>query len=89
MTRRYRVVISATAALQIRKLDANVRGRLVARLDALARDPRPPGSVELKGAVGLRRIRVGDWRVVYQIHDAHLEVLVVRVGHRREVYRGV
>ena len=53
----------------------------------LANDPRPPGCDKLAGVENLYRIRVGDYRVVYQIRDEMLLVLVVKIGHRREVYR--
>ncbi len=60
--------------------------RLGARIDALADDPRPPSATKLVGSE-YWRVRVGDYRVVYDIHDDELIVLVVRIAHRREVYR--
>mgnify|MGYP001580816136 FL=1 len=56
-------------------------------MDALAATPRPKGVKKLTGTDDLYRIRVGDYRIVYQIHDDRLIVLVVRIGHRRDVYR--
>ncbi|MCC7350176.1 MAG: type II toxin-antitoxin system RelE/ParE family toxin [Phycisphaerales bacterium] len=56
---------------------------------ALADDPRTAGSVKLSGASGLWRIRVGDYRVIYEIRDRQLIVLVVIIAQRREVYRGL
>jgi mRNA interferase RelE/StbE len=61
--------------------------RVDARILALAEDPRPPGVVKMQGAEGYFRIRIGDYRVVYAIEDDVLLVLVVRIGHLREVYR--
>jgi mRNA interferase RelE/StbE len=61
--------------------------RIVEKIEALADDPRPAGSVKLTGH-GAYRIRVGDYRVIYAVADDQLVVLVVEVGHRREVYRG-
>jgi mRNA interferase RelE/StbE len=58
----------------------------VTRVEALEADPRPSGCKKLTNSE-LWRIRVGDYRVVYSIEDAKLVVLVVRVGHRREIYR--
>jgi mRNA interferase RelE/StbE len=55
----------------------------------LAQNPRPPGCIKLSGPSSLWRIRVGDYRVVYQIQDQQLIVLVVTVAHRRDVYRGM
>lgn len=56
-------------------------------MDALAGDPRPKGVKKLFGLDDLYRIRVGEYRVVYQIQDNRLIVLVVRIGHRKDVYR--
>jgi mRNA interferase RelE/StbE len=61
--------------------------RVDARILALAEEPRPPGVVKMQGAEGYYRLRIGDYRVVYAIEDDVLLVLVVRIGHRREVYR--
>jgi mRNA interferase RelE/StbE len=63
------------------------QARIASAIDALAGDPRPSGVTKLRGPEGFYRIRVGDYRVVYAIEDDVLLVLVVRVGHRREVYR--
>ncbi|MEX5248079.1 UNVERIFIED_CONTAM: type II toxin-antitoxin system RelE/ParE family toxin [Kocuria sp. CPCC 205295] len=56
-------------------------------LNALADDPRPPGCLKLQGGEGELRFRIGDYRVVYDVVDDELVVLILRVGHRREVYR--
>lgn len=82
----YAVSFTPGALRQLRKLPRNVRERLVPAIDGLARNPRPIGSRKLTGD-NLYRIRVGDYRIVYAIQDARLTVLVVTLGHRREVYR--
>jgi mRNA interferase RelE/StbE len=69
------------------RLPAKVRGRIVETLEELRKDPRPSGYVKLKGEDNLWRIRVGQYRVVYAIEDDVLTVLVVRVSHRKDVYR--
>ncbi|WP_370452586.1 type II toxin-antitoxin system RelE/ParE family toxin [Corallococcus sp. CA054B] len=56
------------------------------RIDALATEPRPVGAEKLKGSDYLR-IRIGDYRVIYQVEDGRLVVLIVELGHRREIYR--
>jgi mRNA interferase RelE/StbE len=61
----------------------------VAAVEALADDPRPQGAVKISGDDNLWRVRVGDYRVVYEIHDDRLIVLVLRVAHRKDVYRGL
>lgn len=60
--------------------------RILARLAELELNPRPSDMKKLKGRSAWR-IRVGDYRVIYEIHDRQLQVIVVRVGHRREIYR--
>ena len=49
-------------------------------------DPRPPKAIQLVGGAGEWRVRTGDYRIIYEIHDDHLIILVLRVGHRREIY---
>jgi len=83
----YRVEFAPAADRQFRKLPAVAQKRLEPEIDALADDPRPPGFKKLKGMENLYRIQVGDYRVVYQIRDDALLVLVVRVRHRKDVYR--
>ena len=58
-------------------------------IDRLALNPVPPDSKTLSGLKGCRRIRVGDWRVVYRIEHARLVILILRLGHRREIYRNL
>ncbi len=82
----YRVTLSPMAARQLRKLDAQVRRRIQAALDLLAEQPRPPSATRLVGGSGEWRVRTGDYRIVYEIEDDHLLVLVLRLGHRREIY---
>ena len=86
---RYTVEIDTKAAREIRALPRADQKRLVARIEALADNPRPAGCVKLSGSPSLWRIRMGVYRVIYQILDARLAVIVVKVGHRREVYRGL
>ena len=74
-------------AKAIRRLDKPAARRLLDAIAALAIDPRPSGSIQLKGGDGELRIRAGDYRVIYDVQDDELVVLVLRVGHRREVYR--
>ncbi len=85
----YIVELTPAARRQIGKLDRPLQRRLYERLKALEEEPRPPGMVQLKATADLLlyRIRVGDYRAVYTIRDDRLLVLVVRIGHRREVYR--
>lgn len=84
--KRYDVQVDRAAAKLLRKLDRPVQARLVAVIATLAHDPRPAGVVALAGHPGLLRITVGGYRVVYTVDDAVLVVLVVHIGHRRDVY---
>lgn len=83
----YRVGLRASAEKQLAALDKPIRGRVAAAIDALAETPRPPGAIAMQGAAGLLRIRVGSYRVVYTVSDVELIVLVIDIGHRREIYR--
>jgi len=60
--------------------------RILKRVESLREDPRPPGSIKLSG-MDYYRIRQGNYRIIYEIEDARLIVVVVKVGHRRDVYR--
>ena len=84
---RHAIEFHPSADKALRKLPVGTQRRIVAAVERLADDPRPPGCVKLAGDENLWRIRVGDYRVVYEIHDKRLLVLVVRVGHRRDVYK--
>jgi mRNA interferase RelE/StbE len=84
----YRVEILAAARRQLEKLARPPQGRVRQAVRALAADPRPPGAKLLSEQRTIWRIRVGDYRVLYEIRDEQLVVLVIRLGHRREVYRG-
>lgn len=83
----YRVQFTTAAARQIRKLPPHPRERLLASVAMLADNPRPPGATKLVGERTAWRIRVGEYRVIYDVVDESLTVTVVRAAHRREVYR--
>lgn len=80
--------IKPSAAKEIEGIEPKaVRQRVIARIQALAENPRPPGCEKLSAREGSYRVRQGDWRILYAIEEDRLVVLVVKVGHRREVYR--
>ena len=72
---------------QLGSLPVQAQQRIRRRIDDLADDPRPRGTVKMEGREGQYRIRVGDYRVIYQIKDDVLLVLVIDIGNRREIYR--
>ena len=82
----YHVEVAAAAVRQLRKLDRSAQRRVQAAIELLAADPRPKGAKKLVGGHGEWRVRTGDYRIVYEIHDNVLLVLVIAVGHRREIY---
>lgn len=83
----YRIEVAPPAARQLRKLDHSARRRVQAAVELLASDPRPPGATKIVGGEGEWRVRTGDYRIVYEIRDQVLLVLVLTVGHRRDIYR--
>ena len=83
----YTVEISSLAARQIKKLPPDIQIQILVELAELAECPRPDNVTKLKGEDNVYRIRLKKYRIVYEIFDKHLTVLVVKVGHRREIYR--
>jgi mRNA interferase RelE/StbE len=83
----YVIVMTAAARRGMLALPKEAVRRIDNCIMALAEKPRPPRSAKLKGEADLWRVRVGDYRIIYQIEDDRLLVVVIRVAHRREVYR--
>ena len=81
----YPVESTTAAARQVRKLSRPVRDRVLDAIEDLGEDPRPHGATKLVGEQTAWRIRIGDYRVIYDVFDSELVVTVVRAGHRREV----
>ena len=79
----------ASALKALHRLERQDRGRVAEAILALAEDPRPHGCRKLAGPEAFCRIRVGDYRVIYEVQDRALVVLVLKLGHRRDVYRGL
>ena len=82
----YRLQIKPSAAKEIEALPKQDRRRIVARIQELSTNPRPPSCQKLSGHE-LYRVRQGNYRILYTVHDGDLLVVVIKVGHRREVYR--
>jgi len=83
----HRVELKPSAAKALARLPRRDQRRVARKIDALAKDPRPKTARKLSGADAIYRTRAGDYRILYQIRDDVLLVLVVRIGHRRDVYR--
>ncbi len=82
----YEVRLAPAAVRQLRTLDPPGRRRVQAAIDLLAEEPRPPGARQLVGGAGEWRVRTGDFRIIYDIRDGELLVLVIEVDHRRDVH---
>jgi mRNA interferase RelE/StbE len=82
----YSVLIKRSAAKDLESFPLKDRRRIVARIEGLRGDPRPPGCEKLSGEEKYR-LRQGSYRILYEILDRELIVTVVRIGHRRDVYR--
>ncbi len=84
---KHTVVITRSPQKALDRLEGDIYARITRKLEELEDNPRPMGVEKLSGREDLYRVRVGDWRIVYAIQDQELIVLVVKVAHRREVYR--
>lgn len=76
-----------SAAKELKKLPQPVVGRILLSVAALAENPIPPNAVKLSGAVHTYRLRIGDYRLIYDVLSRVLTIEVIRVGHRKDVYR--
>jgi mRNA interferase RelE/StbE len=85
----YAVLVSSRAAKDLDDLPISIQRRVRTLIDGLATEPRPRGTEAMVGIDNSYRLRVGDYRVVYAIDDAERQVIIARVGHRRDVYRRI
>ncbi|MEA5534143.1 type II toxin-antitoxin system RelE/ParE family toxin [Crocosphaera sp. XPORK-15E] len=83
----YQVELKSSAKRQFKKLSADIQRVILTKLEQLTLNPRPPQSQKMVGEDNTYRIRVGDYRIIYEVFDHRLVVMVIRIGHRREVYR--
>lgn len=88
MPDQYQLEITATARRDFRRLPAQVKERTIHAIDELANQPRPSGCSRLRGRDAYR-IRVGDYRVLYEVNDRRALVTVLRIKHRKDAYRGL
>jgi mRNA interferase RelE/StbE len=89
VSERYTVEFERSARKELDRLDQQVRARILRKIAALANNPRPAGVIRLSGGHDMWRIRVGDYRVVYEILDDRLIVTIIRVAGRGSVYRDI
>ena len=82
----YQVIFQPTVRRDLKSIPRDDINRILKRTEALASDPRPPASIKV-GDPAMYRVRQGNYRIIYQVDDAQRVVLILRIGHRREVYR--
>jgi len=82
----YSIELTRTAEKQLRRVAKQARVRLVGAIQSLARAPRPRGARKLQGYDAAYRIRVGRYRVIYEVFDDRVVVIVLKVGHRKDIY---
>ena len=84
----YQVIVPKSVQKQLDSLPESVRGRIIKRIVVLKGNPRPHGCVKLRGYENEYRIRIGDYRVRYEIYDQEAIVLLLHCKHRKDAYRG-
>ena len=84
----YSIVIAPAAKRDLKRLPKDALRRVGTAITSLANDPHPAGSTKLSGT-DFYRVRVGDYRVIYRVQEQQVVVLVLRVGHRRDIYRNL
>lgn len=85
----FTIELTPKAERELRKLERPAQLRIKAAIELLRNNPRPPAATPMVGQPHRTyRVRTGDYRIIYEIHDERVLVLMVRIGHRREVYRG-
>lgn len=85
----YSIEYKSSVKKELRKLARTDRVAVISKIELLKNEPRPEGSAKLKGSRDLFRIRHGDIRVIYQLEKGAIVIIIIRVGHRREIYRNL
>jgi mRNA interferase RelE/StbE len=85
---KYKIEISLTAERQLKRIHRENAIRILKAISLLANEPRPHGVKKLSGYEHVYRIRVGDFRVLYEIDEHRILIIILKIGHRREIYRG-
>jgi mRNA interferase RelE/StbE len=85
----YTILFQPAARRELSRIEHSNQRRILAAIESLAQNPRPAGCTKMSGFNDVWRIRVGVFRIIYKIEDRRLIIEIVRVGHRRDVYRGL
>ncbi len=83
----YEIIVTSKARRGLRRLPAAIQSRVAEVVERLAENPRPPGCRALQGRRGIWRIRFGSYQVLYQVFEQQVRILILKVGHRKNVYR--
>ena len=83
----YKILYKKSVEKDLRKLPKSILKPIVKKIQSLAKNPQPNGSVKLRGATNLFRIRHADYRIIYTIDAGELVIIVIKVAHRKDVYR--
>jgi len=83
----FTVIFRPSAQKEFDRLPVSVQKPILRKILALRENPFPPGSKKLKGPDGFHRLRIGDYRVIYEMEGQMLYIYVVRIGHRKDIYR--
>ena len=86
---KYRIEVKRSAARALKKIPKTDRKRIADKIDSLAEEPPNPETTKMKGDNPFHRIRVGDYRIVYEIQNEVLVILIVKIGHRKDIYRNL
>ena len=85
----YRIVFTKSAAKSLKKISKADQKRIADKIDSLAEAPPNPDTTKMKGNNPFHRVRVRDYRIIYEIQDEILIILIVKIGHRRDIYRNL
>jgi mRNA interferase RelE/StbE len=83
----YEIEISRTAEKQLKKLNSNLQRKISAVILSLSIEPRPYGCKKLSGFEALYRVRCGDYRIIYEVMDKKVTVTILKLGHRKDIYK--
>ena len=86
---KYRIEVKRSAVKALKKIPKPDRKRIADKIDSLSEEPPNPETTKMKGDNPFHRIRVGDYRIVYEIQNEVLVILIVKIGHRKDIYRNL
>lgn len=85
----YRIEVKKSAAKSLRKIPKADQKRIADKIDSLAENTPNPDTTKMKGNNPFHKIRVGDYRIIYEIHENVLSILIVKIGHRKDIYKNI